>query len=164
MQPAEPAVGDVEVLDQAGESDLAAELLELAPEGPDHQRQPVGAEVRPVLVDDRRPAVALGQDLQHAMDVGPGAARGELAVAERARTPLAEEVVALGVERPVLVEPPDVGDPVLDGPAPLEDQRPVSRLGQEVAGDQPGRARADDHRPMPQRREPGSGHSNRSGV
>ena len=65
-QPPEPAVGDVEVLDPAGEADLAAQLLELAPERADDQRQPVRAEVRPVLVDDRRPAVALGEDLQHA--------------------------------------------------------------------------------------------------
>ncbi len=58
--------------------------------------------MRPVFVDDRRLAVAVGEDLQDAGDVGPGAARGELAVAERAGAPLAEEVVALGVERPVL--------------------------------------------------------------
>ena len=100
MQPAEPAVGDVEVLDPAGEADLAAQLLELAPEGPDDQRQAVRAEVRPVLVDDRGLAVAVGQDLEDATDVGAGAPGGQLAVAERARAALAEEVVALGVERP----------------------------------------------------------------
>ena len=71
MQAAEPAVGDVEVLDPAGEPDLAAQRLELAPQGPDDQRQPVGAEVRPVLVDDRRLAVALGEDLQDAGTSGP---------------------------------------------------------------------------------------------
>ena len=73
--------------------------FELAPEGADDQRQAVRAEVGPVLVEDRRLAVAVGEDLQHAPDVGAGAAAGQLAVAERARAPLAEEVVALGVER-----------------------------------------------------------------
>ena len=75
------------------------------------------------------------------MDVGAGAPRGQLAVAERAGAPLAEQVVALRVERSACVEPADVGDPVLDGPAPLEDQRPITLLGQQVAGDQAGRAR-----------------------
>ncbi len=42
-QPAEPAVGDIEVLDPAGKADLAAQLLELAPQGAHDQRQPVGA-------------------------------------------------------------------------------------------------------------------------
>ncbi len=95
--------------------------------------------------------MAIRQDLQDAKDIGTGAAGGELAVTERAGSPFAEEVVALGVERPVLVEPADVGDPILDGPAPLEDQWPESRFGQEVSGEQAGRTRADDHRPMPER-------------
>ena len=56
-------------------------------------------EMRPVFVDDRRLAVAVGEDLQHVGDVGARAARGELAVAEGAGAPLAEEVVALGIER-----------------------------------------------------------------
>ena len=36
-----------------------------------HERQPVRAQVRPVLVDDRGPAVALGEDLEDVRDVGP---------------------------------------------------------------------------------------------
>ena len=99
QKPSEPAVGDVEVLDPAREADLAPEFLELAPEGADDQRQAVRAEVGAVLVDDRGLAVAVGEDLEDAVDVGAGAAAGQLAVAERARAPLAEEVVALGVER-----------------------------------------------------------------
>ena len=82
--------------------------------------------MRPVLVEDRRLAVALGEDFEDALDVGPGAAAGQLAVAERARPPFAEEVVALGVERPAGVEPADVGDAVLDLAAPLQDERPVA--------------------------------------
>ena len=84
-------------------------------------------------------------------------AAGQLAVAERAGAPLAEEVVALGVERPAGVEPADVGDAVLDGPAALEDQRAVALLGQEVAGEQPGGPGADDHRPMLQGTRAGLG-------
>ena len=63
-QPAEPAVGEIEVLDPAREADLAAQLLELPPEGADDERQPVRAEVGPVLVEDRRLAVAIGEDLE----------------------------------------------------------------------------------------------------
>ena len=63
---AEPAVGDVEVFDPAGESDFAAQFLELAAERADDQRQPVRAEMRPVLVDDRRLAVAVGEDFEDA--------------------------------------------------------------------------------------------------
>src|SRR5205823_3982289 len=90
-QAEEPAVGDVEVLDPALEADLAPQLLELAPQRPDDQRQAVRAEVGTMLVDDRGTAVAVGEDLQDAEDVGPGAAAGQLAVAEGARAPLAEE-------------------------------------------------------------------------
>ncbi len=139
---------EVEVLDPAGEPDLAAELLELPAQGADDQRQAVRAEVRALLVDDRGLAVAVGQDLQDALDVGAGAPAGQLAVAEGARPSLAEEVVALGVERPAGVEPTDVGDPVLDGPAAFEDQRPVAVQGEHVPGEQPRRAGADDHRPV----------------
>ena len=112
-----------------------------------------------MLVDDRRLAVTFGQDFEDARHVGPGAARRQLAVAEGARAPLAEEVVALRVERPVLVESADVGDPILDGSTPLEDQGAVSVPGQQdtrrsgPAGPEPtitGRWRS--------RREPGSGH------
>ena len=56
------------------------------------------------------------------MTSGPRAARRELAVAEGAGAPFAEEVVALGIERPVLVESAHVGDAFLDGAAALEDQ------------------------------------------
>ena len=66
IEAAEPAVGDVEVLDPAGEPDLAAELLELPAEGPDDQRQAVRAEVGALLVEDRGLAVAVGEDLQDA--------------------------------------------------------------------------------------------------
>ena len=82
------------------------------------------------------------------MHVGPGAARGELAVAEGAGAPFAEEVVAFGVERPALVEAANVGDPILDGPAALQDQRAIAVLRQQIAGEEAGRSRADDHRPM----------------
>src|SRR3954470_19943236 len=103
-----------------------------------------------MLIDNLRPAVALRQDLEHALNVGASAAGRKLAVAEGARASLAEEIVTLRVQRPVLIEPAHVGDPILDGPAPLKDQRPIAVLSQEIPGDQAGRSRADNHGPIPQ--------------
>ena len=156
-QPLDPTLGDVEVLDPAGEPDLAPQLLELPAEGPDDQREAVRAQVRLGLVDDRRLAVAVGQDLQDPEDVGPGVPAGELAVAEGPRAPFAEEVVALGVEQATAVEPADVGDPVLHVPPSFEDQGAITVQGEQVAGEQTGRAGADDHRAMLQRIRAGLG-------
>src|SRR5208337_4456903 len=65
--------------------------------------------------------------------------------------PLSEEIVAFRVERAPLVEPADVGHAFLDSAAAFQDQGAVAVLGQEVAGDQTGRAGADDHGPVVQR-------------
>ena len=92
--------------------------------------------------------MAVGEDLEDAADVGAGAAAGQLAVAERARASFAEEVVALGVERPAGVEPADVGDAVLDRAAAFEDQGAIAVLGEQIAGEQPRGAGADDHGPV----------------
>ena len=70
--------------------------------------------------------MALGENLEHVRDVGPCAAGSELAVAERTGTPLAEEVIALGIERTVLIESAHVGNAFLDGAAALEDQGLIS--------------------------------------
>ena len=95
----QPAVLEIEVLDPARESYLPAHLLELAPQGAHDQRQPVRPEVGAMLVEDGRLAVAFGQNFQDPQHVGPGIARGELAVAEGAGPPLSEEIVAFRVER-----------------------------------------------------------------
>ena len=157
QEPAQPAFPQVEIFDPAREPDLSAQGLHLAPECADNQRQAVGAQVRTLLVEDRRLAVAIGQDLEDLEDVGAGHARGELAVAESAGSPFAEEVIALRIERPALVEAADVGDALLHGPAALEDQRVVAVLGQKIAGDQTGGAGADDDGPMSQRSRSGLG-------
>ena len=156
-QALELAVGDLDVLDPAGEPDLAAHRLELAAEGPHDQGEPVRAEVRLGLVDDRGLAVAVGQDLEDLEHVGAGVPAGELAVAEGAGAPLAEQVVALGVEHAAAVEPADVGDPILHVAAPLEDQGREPLEGQHVAGEEPGRPGADDHRAMFERVRAGLG-------
>jgi hypothetical protein len=104
-----------------------------------------------MLVEDGRLAVAIGQNLQDPQHVGPGIARGELAVAEGAGPPFSEEIVAFRVERAPKVEPADVGHAFLDSAAAFQDQGAVTVLGQEVAGDQTGRAGADDHGPVVQR-------------
>ena len=89
--------------------------------------------------------MAVGDDLQDSPDVGPGAPARELAVAERPCPPFAEEIIALRVDRPPLVEPADVGHAVLDLAPSLQDQRAGSRASASmIAGEQPGRPRADD--------------------
>ena len=143
----EPSV-QIEILHAAREPDLAAELLELPAEGAHDQRQAIRSQVGTVLVDDRRLAVAIGQDLEDSRHVGTGVPRGQLAVAERTGASLAEEVVAFRIERSPGVEPTNVGDAILDGPAALQDQRAIALLGQHVAGDQAGGPGADDHRPV----------------
>ena len=113
--------------------------------------------MRAVLVDDRRPAVALGEDLQDAGDIGARAAGGELAVAEGAGPAFAEEVIAFGIERPVLIESAYVGDAILDGAAALEDQGSIPVMRQQIAGEQAGGPGADDHGAMSQRIRAGLG-------
>src|SRR5262249_56795033 len=110
-------------LNAAAEAELAAEAEDALPDRLDDGRQAVAAEVRPVVVQDRRLALALREQLQDAAHVRPGAAAGELAVAERAGAALAEEVVALGVERAAFVEGAHVADAAADGRGAFEHQR-----------------------------------------
>jgi hypothetical protein len=117
----------------------------------------VAAQVRAVVVEDRRLALALGVELEDAADVGAGHAAGELAIGKGAGPALAEEVVALRVVRPAAVEGADVMDPLVDwGPA-FQDQGLVSLLGQEVGGGEAGGAGADDDGVVLQRHSPPGG-------
>ena len=112
-----------------------------------------------MVVEDRRLALALGEAASSTRRTsGPRAAAGELAVAERAGAPFAEQVVALGIVRAAGVEGPHVGDALADRAAAFEHQRPITLLGQKVGGDHAGRARADDHRAIRQGLGPGRGH------
>ena len=107
--------------------------------------------MRPGIVEDRRLPLALGEQFEHAAHVRPGAAAGQLAVAEGAGSAFAEEVVALRIERAALVEGADVADAVAHRSAALEHERPITLLRQEVRRDQAARPGADDDRPMLQR-------------
>src|SRR5262249_60782875 len=124
-QPAQPAVREVHVFHPAGEADLAAQRLDALAERLDDRGQAVAPQVGAVLVEDGGLALALGEQLQDAAHLGPGAAAGELAVAERAGPALAEEGVALRVERPARVEGAHVADPVRARTAALPHQRPL---------------------------------------
>ena len=53
----------------------------------------------PILVDDRRLTMALGEDLEHG-DVRAGIACRQLTVAKSPGTSFAEEVVAFGIDGP----------------------------------------------------------------
>src|SRR5262245_47645642 len=67
---AESAFNNVEILYPAGEPNLSSERLELPAESSDDERKAIGAKVGTLLVDDRGFAMAVGQDLQDADDVG----------------------------------------------------------------------------------------------
>ncbi len=152
---AQLSVAQVQVLDTAGKAHLAAQRLDAAAQGLDHSGQSVAAEVRPGFVDDRRLALAVGEQLQNAANVGAGVAVGQFAVAEGAGAAFAEKVVALGVVWAALVEGADVADAVAHRPAALQHQRPIALLGQEVRRHETARSGADHHRAITQRSRAG---------
>ena len=161
----QPAVLEIEVLDPARESYLPAHLLELAPEGAHDQRQPVRPEVGAMLVEDGRLAVAFGQNFQDPQHVGPGIARGELAVAEGAGpSPLRRDSCFPGRASP----PRRTGGRRPRVPS-QHGRVPGSRGGSRARPR--GSRRSDRPGPAPmitgrwsKGREPGSGHQNRSGT
>ena len=113
-----------------------------------------------MIVEDRRLAFALGEDLQDAAARRARCAAGQLAVAERAGAPFAEQVIAFGIVRPAVVEGGHVADPLADGLAAFEHQRPIASLGEKIGREGPGRPRADDDRSLSQWFSPRGGNSN----
>src|SRR4051812_50053952 len=111
---------------------LAAALDDAAAQRLDHGGEPVASQMRPVIVHDRRLPFRRREELEHAPHLGPRAAAGELAVAERPRAALAEEVVALGIESSALVEALDVADAVADRRAALEHERLITKFCEKV--------------------------------
>ena len=65
------SIGQVQVLDPAVKADLAAQRFDPPPQGLDHGRQTIAAQVRAIIVKDRRLALALGEQFQHAAHFGP---------------------------------------------------------------------------------------------
>ena len=80
--------------------------------------------MRSMVVEDARfarlLAFVLREDFEHANHVRPGAATGELAIAERAGAAFAEEVVALRLEFAALVKGLHVADALRDRRAAFE--------------------------------------------
>src|SRR5262249_36228860 len=122
-QSAQALVSEIEILDLAREPDLAAELLDRAAERLHDRGEAVAAEMRAVIVDDRRLPLVLGEQLENAAHLGPGAAARQLAVAEGAGAPFAEEVIAVGLELAAVIEVVDVVDALADGAASFEHDR-----------------------------------------
>ena len=150
-QAAQPAVAHVEVLDAAREAHLAAQRFDAAADRLDHGRQPIAAQVRPGVVEDRRLALALGEQFQDAAHIGAAAATGQFAVAEGAGAALAEKVIALRIERAALVEGADIADALAHRSAALQDQRPIALLRQEIRRHQAAGTGADHDRTLLQR-------------
>src|SRR5690606_30993404 len=123
--PADAAVGDVELFQPAAEAVLAAERLDLPPEVAADEREAVAAEVRPAFIQQRRFPAALDEPLEHPIDVRSRKPASELAVAEAAGPALAEEVVVLGIVRSAAIERADGGNAFLHRLPALDDQRPV---------------------------------------
>ena len=104
---------------------------------------------------DRRLAVAVGENFkERGWTSGTffffrGATAGELAVAERAGSAFAEEVVAFGIDRAAGVKCADVGHAVFNVATAFEHERTIARRREEIAREQPRRPGvADDDGPM----------------
>src|SRR5262249_48545147 len=106
-------------------------------------------------------AFALGEKLQHAANVRPGTAAGELAVAECAGSTFAKQVVALGIERTTGIEGTHVVDAVAHRAATLPHYRARAALRQEIRPHKTAGPRADDDGPVSQRFTAGLGHDKR---
>ena len=89
-QAAHPAVRQIQILDATGEAHLAAQRLDAPAQRLDHGRKAVAAEVRPGVVQHRRLALVVGEQLQHAAHVGAAVATGQFAIAKGSGPAFAE--------------------------------------------------------------------------
>src|SRR5437016_5017461 len=115
----------------------------------------------PIIVENRRLAFALGEKLEYAPHLRPGAAAGQLAVAKGAGAAFAEEVIAFRIKRPAGVEAVDIVNALAHAAAAFEDQRLVAFRSQKKARDESRGARANDDGPMRERRAAARRHHER---
>src|SRR5689334_4124878 len=101
-----------------------------------------------IIVEDRRLALARGEQLQDAAYVRPAGTAGQFAVAERAGPAFAEKIVALRLEGAARVEACHITDALPHRRPAFEDERPITLLGEKITRDQPRRPGADDDGPM----------------
>src|SRR5205814_10422062 len=78
---ANPAIDNFQIFDATGETNFAAQGFNAPADRFDDRGQAVTAEVRPVLVDNRWLAFALGEQLENSAHIGPGIAASQFAVA-----------------------------------------------------------------------------------
>ncbi len=160
-QAAQRSIGQVQILHAAAKAKLSAALDDPLADRLDHRRQPIAPQVRAMIVNDRRLSLALGEHLEHAADVRAARAAGELAVAERAGSAFAKQVIALRVVRPAGVEGVHVANPLAHRLAALEHQRPITLLGQKVGGEHARRPGTHDDGPLAERLVAWRGHFKR---
>ena len=139
-------VSNIKVLDAAGESEDTALPLNSLAQRFDDSREPIAAEVRPVVVKNGRLPFTLGQQLENLADVGSGAAASKLAVAESAGPPFAEKIITFWIKWAARVKDANVLNPVSDGPASFQNDGAVSLLGKKIRCYHPGRTSTDDNR------------------
>ena len=82
--------------------------------------------MRSLLVNDRRFAVAVGQDLEVAGPHRHPCERKVSLPSLMSGSSFTEEVVAFGVQRSARIKAANVGPALLDGPAAFEDERAVA--------------------------------------
>src|SRR5262249_32654279 len=107
-QPTDGAAAQIEVFDPAGKTELPAQTLDAPAKGLDYGRQPIATQMGTILVQDRWLALANGKQFKDAANIRSRATAGQLAVAERAGAPFAEEIVAFRIERSAGVESMDI--------------------------------------------------------
>ena len=136
--------------DQSGEAGveahLAAQLMDLAPDGLDHTPQQIGAHMGLLPVGDLGRCAVAQQGLGHKTAQLVVDAGGELTVGKGARAALAKLDVGVGVQLAGGEKVLHCLDPLLQSRTTLQHDGPVPRPGQCQRGEQACRTEAAHHR------------------
>ena len=118
---ADDSISDVEAFESATEFVLSAQAFDVSAEVSADHGQFVAAEVRSVFVDQRLAAAAFDKPIQNPIDIGPGYAARQFAVAKTARSTFAKQVVILTFEVATTIEPADGWNAFFDRLAAFDD-------------------------------------------
>jgi len=134
------AAADYQVVDPGIETNVRTQGKKSIAQRPHHRRQPVGAQMRLLLIEYALRGAALGQGREYPGYLRPAGAGGELPVRIGAGPSLAEKHIAFGVEEPFRLKSAYMGHPFFHLKAPLQEQHPYPGPAQPEGAEEPGRA------------------------